>query len=349
MKKGSKVQMQMRETIGIDVGDKMSRYCIVDQQGEVVEEGSFRNQGSSIETHFGGEPQRIALEAGAQSAWISRELKKLGHEVIVANARQLKWITASDTKNDPVDARKLALLARADVRLLAPVEHRSAEQQAELAVIRARDAILRARTLLINSARGIAKGFGVRLPKSITGTFGQRAVDALPEFLRAALAGLLDKVDALSREIAGYDQQIGELAGHHPELARLESIPGVGRLTAMTFVLTLGRAERFAHSRDVAGFLGLRPKQRQSGARDPQLGISKSGDPYLRKLLVQCAHHILGHWGKDSALRQWGLAKSEGGKKATLRAIVAVARKLSVLLHRLWVSGEFYKPFPKMV
>ena len=212
-------------------------------------------------------------------------------------------------------------------------------------MIRARDAILRARTLLINSARSIAKGFGVRLPKSITYTFGERAVDALPEFLRTALTGLLEQIDAISREIAGYDQQIGELAAQHPELERLESIPGVGRLTAMTFVLTLGRAERFAHSRDVAGFLGLRPKQRQSGARDPQLGISKSGDPYLRKLLVQCAHHILGHYGKDSALRRWGLAKSEGGKKATLRAIVAVARKLSVLLHRLWVSGESINPF----
>ena len=227
-------------------------------------------------------------------------------------------------------------------------EHRTAEQQAELAVIRARDAIVRARTLLVNSARGIAKGFGVRLPKSITGTFGKRALDTLPEFLRTALAGLLDQIDALSKQIAGYDQQIGELAGRHPELARLESIPGVGRLTALTFVLTLGRADRFAHSRDVAGFLGLRPKQRQSGARDPQLGISKSGDAYVRKLLVQCSHYILGHGGRDSALRQWGLAKSEGGKKATLRAIVAVARKLSVLLHRLWVSGEFYKPFPKM-
>ena len=111
-------------------------------------------------------------------------------------------------------------------------------------------------------------------------------------------------------------------------MERLTSIPGVGRLTAVTFVLTLGRAERFAHSRDVGGFLGLRPRQRQSGARDPQLGISKSGDPYLRKLLVQCAHHILGHWGKDSALRQWGLSKS-GGAKATKRAIVAVARKLA--------------------
>jgi transposase len=308
MKKSSKMLKRMRETIGIDLGDKVSRYCMVDQEGEVMEEGTFRNQASSLEKHFGDRPRRIALEAGAQSAWISRELKRLGHEVIVANPRELKWITSSDTKNDPVDARKLALLARADVRLLAPVEHRSAEQQGELAVIRGRDAILRARTLLINSARSIAKGFGVRLPKSITHTFGERAVDALPDFLRAALTRLLEQIDALSRAIAGYDQQIAELAAKHPELERLESIPGVGRLTAMTFVLTLGRAERFAHSRDVAGFLGLRPKQRQSGARDPQLGISKSGDPYLRKLLVQCAHHILGHYGKDSALRQWGLA-----------------------------------------
>jgi transposase len=348
MKKSSKTLKRMRETIGIDLGDQVSRYCIVDQDGEVMEEGTFRNQTRSLEKHFGERPRRIALEAGAQSAWISRELKRLGHEVIVANPRELKWITSSDTKNDPVDARKLALLARADVRLLRPVEHRSAEQQAELAVIRGRDAILRARTLLINSARSIAKGFGVRLPKSITPTFGERAIEALPEFLRSTLTGLLEQIDAISRTIAAYDQRIAEMAAKHPELERLESIPGVGRLTAMTFVLTLGRVERFAHSRDVAGFLGLRPKQRQSGARDPQLGISKSGDPYLRKLLVQCAHHILGHYGQDSALRQWGLTKSEGGRKATLRAIVAVARKLSVLLHRLWVSGDYYKPFPKM-
>ena len=349
MKKLSKTQKQMpKETIGIDLGDKMSRYCIVNQDGEAVEEGSFRNQVSSLEMHFAGEPRRIALEAGGQSAWISRELKRLGHEVIVANARELKWITASDTKNDPVDARKLALLARADVHLLAPVEHRTAEQQAELAVVRTRDAILRARTLLINSARGIAKGFGVRLPKSITSTFGKRALVDLPVGLRTPLEGLLGQIDALTQQIGNYDQQVNQLAGQHPEVNRLTSIPGVGALTAVTFVLTLGRPERFPHSRDVAGFLGLRPKQRQSGARDPQLGISKSGDPYLRKLLVQCAHHVLGHWGKDSALRRWGLAKTEGGKKATLRAIVAVARKLSVLLHRLWVSGEFYKPFPVM-
>src|SRR6266566_6580105 len=99
MKKHTKTQNQKPvETIGIDLGDKISRYCIVNQDGEVVEEGSFRNQVSSLEAHFGGESRRIALEAGAQSAWIGRELKRLGHEVIVANARELKWITASDTK-----------------------------------------------------------------------------------------------------------------------------------------------------------------------------------------------------------------------------------------------------------
>jgi transposase len=348
MKKLSKTQKQMTETIGIDLGDKMSRYCILDQAGKEVEQGSFRNQVSSIETHFAGEPRRIALQAGTQSAWISRELKRLGHEVIVANPRQLKWITASDSKNDPADARKLALLARADVRLLHPIEHRTAAQQAELGVIRARDAMVRARTLLVNMARSLAKGCGVRLPPSITKNFGERALACVPILLRPALRDALEQIDALSLTIQKYDQLIAELTAHHPEIERLTSVTGVGRLTAMTFVLTLGNAERFAHSRDVAGYLGLRPKQRQSGDRDPQLGITKSGDGYLRKLLVQCAHHILGHYGKDSALRKWGLAKSEGGKKATLRAIVGVARKLAVLLHRLWVTGEKYKPFPKM-
>jgi transposase len=203
----SKTQKQMTETIEIDLGDKLSRYCIVSHNGDVVEEGSFRNQASSIEKHFSGEPRRIALEAGAQSAWVSRELKRLGHDVIVANPRELKWITSSDSKNDPADTRKLALFARADVRLLAPIEHRTAEQQAELAVIRSRDAILRARTLLINSARSIAKGFGVRLPVSITATFGKRALEVLPVFLRNALAGLLKQIDAISGEITGYDPE----------------------------------------------------------------------------------------------------------------------------------------------
>jgi transposase len=183
------------------------------------------------------------------------------------------------------------------VKLLAPIEHRSAEQQAELAVIRARDAVLRAR-------RGVAAKIHHR-------AFRHTGVAALPEFLRSALGGL-DQIDALSRQVAAYDQRIAQMAGEHPEIEPLTNTPGVGMLTALTFVLTLGRAERFAHSRDVPGFLGLRPKQRQSGAHDPQLG-SRKADPDLRKLQEQCSHYVLGHWGPDSALRR-GLAKGEARK-----------------------------------
>jgi len=338
------------ETIGIDLGDRLSRYCILDEAGVVVEEGSFRNQAASIEKHFGGGcGARVALEVGTQSAWIAEALKKLGYEVIVANARQVKWITASDQKSDRSDAEKLARLARADVALLAPIEHRSPELQAEMAVIRARDAVVRARTLLVNAARGIAKGCGHRLPKTISESFPARALARLPEALRPALQGLLEEIGALSERITGYDAEIGRLARRHPEVERLTSVPGVGTLTGLTFVLTLGRAGRFAHSRDVGSYTGLCPRRQQSGGSDPQLGINKSGDKYLRKLLVQCAHHILGRYGKDSALRKWGLAKAEGSNNALKRAVVAVARKLAVLLHRLWISGDYFKPFPKMV
>ena len=267
--------------------------------------------------------------------------------MIVANARQVKWITASDQKNDRADARKLALLARADVRLLSPVEHRSAEQQGELGVIRARDAVVRARTLLVNAARGIAKGFGQRLPVTVTATFGKRALAMVPPILKAALEGLLAQIDGLGRQIQDYEDRIAQAGAQHPELERLVSIPGVGTLTALTFVLTLGRAERFAHSRDVAGYVGLRPKQKQSGTQDPQLGISKSGDKYLRKLLVQCAHHILEHWGRDSALRQWGLAKSGSAKGATKRAIGRWRGNWRCCCIDCGSVGSFINPFLK--
>lgn len=337
---------QPSETIGIDLGDKVSRYAILNEGGEVVEEGRFRNTAESMAKHFGKMGRaRVAMEVGTQSAWMSRELTRLGHEVIVANARELKWITSSDKKNDRNDAVKLARLARADRDLLSPVEHRTAEQQAELAVIRARDALVRTRTLLVNTARSIAKGSGVRLPSSITASFGVRARAQTPDALLLALGGLFDQIDNLSAQIASYDERVKAIAMRHQEVPRLAQVPGVGTLTALTFVLTLGRADRFARSRDVGSFVGLRPRQQQSGERDPQLGITKAGDKYLRKLLVQCAHHVLGQWGKDSALRQWGLSKGTAGS-AKKRAVIAVARKLAVLLHRLWVTGAEFAPFP---
>jgi transposase len=336
------------ETIGIDLGDKVSRYCVLSAEGQVQEEGSFRNLEPSLKKHFSSLPRtRMALETGTQSGWISRLLESYGHEVIVANTRELYGISQSDRKNDRNDAEKLARYARLDPTLLNPVRHRTEEQQTDLGAVRARDALVRSRTLLVNAARGLAKVQGLRLAPTITLTFAERSLATLPAALRTVLRPLLEQVDQLSRQIVNYDGLLEEIAAtRYPETARLRSIPGVGPLTALTYVLTLSQAQRFAHSRDVGPYLGFQPKQRQSGGRDPQLGISKAGNSYLRKLLVQCAHHILGHFGPDSRLRRWGLLLAErGGKNAKKRAVVAVARKLAVLLHRLWVSNQIYQPF----
>lgn len=335
------------QTIGIDLGDSSSVYCKLSSDGEVLEEGSFQNTIESIKKHFAEiPPVRIALEVGGQSAWISRELKKYGHEVLVANARDLRGISQSDRKNDRNDAEKLARYARLDPALLNPITHRDSSQQWDLNLIRARDALVRSRTLLINSVRGMAKGEGMRLPASVTETFGQRALNALPAELLPGLQPLLKAIDELSANVAKCNLEIEQRIESYPEAKQLREVSGVGTLTALSFVLTLGDKTRFTYSRDVGAYLGLQPKQSQSGARDPQLGISKAGNGYLRKLLVQCAHHTLGRFGKDSALRTWGLAKiTSGGKNAKKRVIVAVARKLAVLLHRLWTTGVAYQPF----
>jgi transposase len=144
-----------------------------------------------------------------------------------------------------------------------------------------------------------------------------------------------------------FDQLIVQMAKKtYPETQALVKVHGVGALTAVTFVLTLGDKQRFGQSRDVGSYVGLRPRRDQSGSHDPRLGITKAGNGYLRSLLSECANHVLGPFGKDSALRRWGLKLVErGGKNARQKALVAVARKLAVLLHKLWSTQEEYDPF----
>jgi transposase len=217
----------------------------------------------------------------------------------------------------------------------------------ELSLIRGRAALVRARTLLINTARGIAKPLGYRLPACTSKAFAAICRKRLPEALGAALSPLIDQVEQLTQQIEDYKHQIETVAtARQAELAPLLSIHGIGTLTALTFVLTVGDKHRFQKSRDVACYLGLQPKRSQSGDRDPRLGITEAGNCYLRTLLVECAQHILGPYGRDSALRRWGLKLAErGGKGSKRKAVVAVARKLAVLLHRLWVSRQPYRPF----
>jgi transposase len=272
-------------------------------------------------------------------------LVELGHEVTVANPRRLKLITASNSKRDRTDAEWLARLARGDATLLSPVQHRNRKTQADLSVIRARDGLVRARTLLVNMARGLTKTVGERLPKCTAKAFHNMARAAIPEDLKPALGPVFDAIEELHRQIRRCNKSLEEMAERYPDTSVVSQPSGVGILTALTFQLVLGDKERFRKSRAVGAFVGMRPRLRQSGDSDAQLHITKEGDPLLRRLLIQSANYILGPYGRDSDLRRWGLEIGKrGGKNGKRRAKVAVARKLAVLMHRLWVTGEIYEP-----
>jgi transposase len=287
------------------------------------------------------------MEVGAHSRWASHLLTELGHDVLVANARKLRAIYHNPRKSDRADAETLARLGRLDPTLLSPIHHRSPQAQADLAVLRSRDAIVRCRTLLINHARDIVKASGSRLPSCSADSFAHKTAPHIPDPLRPALAPILDTIASLTKQIRAYDRQIATLCQeNYPETRQLRSIDGVGPLTSLAFLLTLESPERFTRSRDVGAALGLVPKRDQSGDRDPQLRITKTGDGYMRRLLVGSAQYILGPFGPDCDLRRWGLKLAErGGKNAKKRAVVAVARKLAILLHCLWKNGTTYDPF----
>jgi transposase len=345
--KQSKNISERKLTIGLDLGDRSSWYCLLDEVGEVLQEQRLTTTPKAMREVFGGMPRcRIALETGMHSPWISRLLSELGHEVIVAHARNVRLIGESRKKDDRLDARTLARLARIDPQLLCPVKHRSAQAQAHLSVIRARAGLVRSRTALINTARGLTKSYGERLRGCNPRNMNPDKSQGLSPELQSALAPLLAAIESLSERIYEYNQQIEKIAKEsYPQTARLEQVKGVGTLIALTYLLTLEDPHRFRKSRDVGCYVGLQPGRRNSGQSEPQMHISKEGDPYLRTLLVQGAHHILGPFGADSDLRRWGLKLAErGGKNGKKRAVIATARKLAVLLHRLWVSGEVYEP-----
>jgi transposase len=344
---GSSEQPKM--TAGLDLGDKYSYLCLIDQQsGEVMEEGRLRTTPKAFRRRFASEqpPMRIAIEAGTHSPWASRVLEGCGHEVLVANSRKLRLIYSNKRKTDEIDAENLARLARVDPKLLYPLKHRGEDSQAHMALIRSRQALVDCRTQLVNHVRGAVKSFGHRLPKCPARSFHKRAPEHIPEALRPALEPILEQIGSLTERILKYDRNLETVCEeHYPETELLRQVEGIGPLTALTFVLTLEDPHRFEKSRSVGAYLGLVPATDRSGESDPQKRISKEGDEMLRKLLVSSAHYVLGPFGSDSDLRRHGeKIASRGGKNAKKRAAVAVARKLSVLLHRLWVTAEVYDP-----
>ncbi len=331
---------------GLDLGNRYTHYCVLDAAGEVIDRGRFRTQEAALRSWSAGHPEaRVALETGSHCGWMARLLTELGHRVLVANARQVAAISRNPRKCDEADAELLARLLRADPSLLRPVTSVLERDTAALAIVRARAQLVETRTSLINHVRGVARASGVVLPRCDAAYFG-RVVSDLPESLRGALEGVMKVIGTTTAEIAELDRTIEQICTEaYPETAVLRTVPGVGPVVALYFVLVVGRPERFAERRDVAAYLGLVPRRDQSGDSDRALRIAKVGDTYLRQLMVTAAQSHL-RYG-TGALHTWAMTKAAGGPTAKKRAVVALARKLSVLLHAMWSNTEPFRPWPK--
>jgi transposase len=344
---GTSAPNRDRLTVGVDLGDQWSNYCILGLEGETLAEGQLRTTREDVAEFFRVlAAARVIFEVGTHSAWVREVVVGCGHEVLVANPRLMDGTKRRKRKNDRLDAQRLARLGRVDPQSLFPIQHRSTEVRQDLVVLRARDALVSVRTELINTTRGLVKSMGARLPKCSSMGFSKKVEEELPAEVREALLPLVRLAEELSDCIKVYDKKIEQLGQEkYGDTQLLRQVKGVGPLISLAYVLTLENPDRFGKSRDVGPYLGLVPKQEDSGDSQPQLRISKAGDMMLRRLLVGSAHYILGPFGPDTDLRRYGLQLCErGGKNAKKRAAVAVARKLAVLLHGLWVSGEVYEP-----
>jgi transposase len=334
-------------TIGLDAGDSKTHFCVLDVNRKTIATGSC----PTTREHLAGELSRfpgakVVLEAGSQSPWLSRFLQGLGYQVHVADPRRVQLITKDPRKSDRRDARTLALLEAGCPELLGDVHHRGEQVQADISILRARDLVVRLRTMAVQEVRSLAKVFGSSLPTTSVEAFPKKVRPAIPAPLDPAVEPLLDLIGVLTKTIDGFEKKLEEAAKErYPEAARFRAINGVGPITAMAFLLSVDNPGRFASNRKVGSWVGLCPRSHASGDQNPALPISKAGDCYLRRILVQSAQYMLGRFGQDSDLRRFGLRLVErGGRAAKRKAVVAVARKLAVRLLMLWRSGRTYDP-----
>lgn len=335
--------------IGLDLGSRRSHVCVLDRaSGQALERFEMSTTPDGLRARFQGRARSLViLEASGPSPWVSRLLEGLGHDVHVAHTRQLALIARSQRKTDRHDAEMLARIGRSELGLLGrSVEHRDEVQQIDLELLKARDVLVRVRASLIHHLRGALKSLGHVVPSCTVEAFSRRARPVVPSALAETLEPLLLQLDSLTASIRAYDRRVESVAQErYPETRLLREVNGVGPVTSLAFALVIHDPQRFRFSRSVGAYVGLTPASFQSGETDPQLRITKAGNAFLRRLLVGSAQYMLGPFGQDSALRRHGLALTQrGGKNAKKRAVVAVARKLAVLLHRLWITGEVYEP-----
>lgn len=334
-------------TLGVDLGSKKSACCTLAPDGEILAEGSIATSRRTVERFFQEQPtSRVVLEACGVSRWVAQFARDHGHEVVVANPRRLAIITNSTRKSDRNDAYKLADLGQVRPRLLNPVHSRGERSHRAQIHLRVRSQLVEARTALVNCVRGSARTAGFPLSKCSTRAFLKRCREALPADLVVLLLPLVEQLESLNEAIASCDERSKRIAKEHfPETECLRQVTRVGAVLSLAFAAAIEDPTRIEDSRSVGAYFGLTPRSRQSGAKAPQLRISKRGDPELRRLLVSAATYVLGPFGPDCDLRRYGQRiAASGSQSARAKARIAVARKLAVLLHRLWLTGEVYRP-----
>lgn len=333
-------------TIGLDLGDTNSTLCELDASGAIVARAEVPTSRAALTAKFKRRARtRIVLEACGQSTWIAKLLESFGHEVYVANPRQLHLISKSVRKTDRNDAHLLARIGRSDLGLLQPTHVRSQPSVEARTVLSARRNLVQVRTRLINSVRAAAKGFGQKLKTCGSDAFAKMATVGLAPELLALIQPQIDTLVFLQEQIELYDERIEKLGNEHfPQTTLLRAIHGVGPQVALAFVAAIDDPRRFARSRDVGPYLGLTPRRDQSGDSDPRLRITKHGDGDMRSLLVSAATHVLRKGAPDCDLKRFGkrIAGPTPTPREKARARIAVARKLAVLMHRLLRNGEVY-------
>lgn len=331
--------------VGVDVGLRSSCLCIIDGSGNAClerEVASEIDEIAAVVRGFSTQVDGIGLETGNLTPWLTAGLRAEGFRVVVMEARQVKTTLSSmRNKTDRNDARGIAQILRTG--WYREVHVKSLESQRLKTLLAARKALLRRRLDLENEVRGLLKVYGVKLPAQIYHTrFDEmaRLAIATDPSLAEALDPLLDARGHLYRAFLDIDRRVKALAHGDPVAQLLMSAPGVGYIAALTFKAAVDDPARFRRSKTVAAHFGLTPRRYQSGERDNPGRISKAGDVEVRSALFLAANTIMNGRGKSSPLRSFGarLSRSKGRK----RAIVAVARKLAVVLHTMWTDGTMY-------
>lgn len=342
----------MRFYAGLDVGGKKTAICVVDESGRIVWQGTADTHPEMIAERlrrWRGKLVHVGLESGPFTPHLHRSLAALDFPMVCMDARRTAdAIKSRRIKTDKGDAQALAEMLRTG--WFTAVHVKTADTHRLKALLGARDQLIKIKRSLGNQVRGLLRPFGIRLPSRVgTKLYTQaahRATQGDP-ILNASIAARLEALVSIDAQLGKLDGELKELARRNEVAWRLMSIPGVGPLTAMAFIAAIEDVRRFSSMRDIGAYLGLTPKRYQSGETDIRLGISKQGDGMARHYLYEAANSMLCAVKKRFGLRSWGLQlmRTHGPKKAR----VAVARKLAVIMGRMWKDGTHFEATPGTV